>query len=128
MSKFYRPANNTNSKLAKKYAKLKALREAYKLNKGNWEFSFFVKKHNPDTEASIKVSMKPSNGFNPVHIHEYINPTQSREELICIKKEKGESLKTNEQIIYNNYRLLYCKFEDNYHFLYLYLLLIPKKL
>jgi hypothetical protein len=103
MSKFYRPSNNTNTRLAKKQAKLKALREAYKLNKGNWEFSFFIKKHNPDTEANIKVSMKPSNGFNPAHIHQYINPAPTREELICVKKENGDVLKTNEQIIYDNY-------------------------
>ena len=68
MSNYYKSSNNTNTNLAKKQAKQKALNDAYKLNKGNWEFSFFMKKHNPDSEANIKVSMKPSNGFNPVHI------------------------------------------------------------
>ena len=47
--------------------------------------------------------MKPSNGFNPAHIHQYINPAPSREELICVKKDNGDVLKTNEQIIYDNY-------------------------
>jgi hypothetical protein len=103
MSTYYKSSTNTNTNLAKKQAKQKALREAYKLNKGNWEFNPFQKGFDPNSEANIKVSMKPSNGFNPAHIHEYINSALTREELICIKKENGDNLKTNEQIIYQNY-------------------------
>jgi hypothetical protein len=74
----------------------------YKDNKGNWEYSFFQKRHDPNSEATIKLSMKPDNGFNPKNVHEYINPSTSKEELILSKIKNGEKLKTNEQIIYQN--------------------------
>jgi superfamily II DNA or RNA helicase len=74
----------------------------YKDNKGNWEYSFFQKRHDPNAEATIKLSMKPDNGFNPKNVHEYISPSISKEEIILKKKENGENLKTNEQIIYQN--------------------------
>ena len=92
--------NNTVTKLQKKREER---RKAYKENKGNWEFTFFQKKHDSDQEAKIKISMKPSNGFNPANMHKYISPEPSREELICAKKARGEQLKSNEQIIYKNY-------------------------
>ena len=74
----------------------------YKDNKGNWEYSFFQKRHDPNTEATIKLSMKPDNGFNPKNVHEYINPSMSKEDIILQKKNNNETLKTNEQIIYQN--------------------------
>lgn len=105
MSYPFRKFNNTTTtKLQKKRdEKRAALREAYKANKGNWEFNCFNKKHDPDQEARIKTAMKPSNSFNPADIHKYIDPEPSREELICDKKSRGEFLKTGEQIIYDNY-------------------------
>lgn len=92
--------NNTSTKLQKQREERQ---KAYKENRGNWEFNFFNKKHNPDQEAKIKVEMKPSNGFNPANVHHYINPEPSREELICAKKACGETLKSGEQIVYENY-------------------------
>jgi superfamily II DNA or RNA helicase len=92
--------NSTSTKLQKQREERN---KAYKENKGNWEFTFFQKKHDPDQEAKIKITMKPSNGFNPANIHHYINPAPTREELICAKKERGEHLKSAEQIVYDNY-------------------------
>lgn len=72
-------------------------------NKGNWEFSFFQKKHDPNIESNIKLSLKPVNSFNPKHIHQYINPELSKEEQYLKKKLSGQPLKNNEQIIVQNY-------------------------
>lgn len=71
-------------------------------SKGDWEFSFFQKKYDPNEEAIIKLSMKPENGFNPKNVHNYINP-DIPEEKILIKKEQGHKLSTRENIILNNY-------------------------
>ncbi len=95
-----KPNNTTSTKLQKQREERQ---KAYKENKGNWEFTFFQKKHDPDQEAKIKLIMKPSNGFNPANVHHYINPEPSREELICAKKARGEQLKSAEQIIFDNY-------------------------
>lgn len=72
-------------------------------NKGNWEFSFFQKKHDPNIESNIKLSLKPVNSFNPKDIHQYINPEISKEEQYLRKKQTGKLLKNNEQIIVQNY-------------------------
>ena len=72
-------------------------------NKGNWEYSFFQKKHDPNVESNIKLSLKPINSFNPKHIHQYINPDISKEEQYLKKKLSGQPLKNNEQIIVQNY-------------------------
>ena len=72
-------------------------------NKGNWEFSFFQKKYNPNEEANIKLSMKPDNGFNPKNVHNYINKTLSKEEKILIKKNQGTKIKSVEELILQNY-------------------------
>lgn len=72
-------------------------------NKGNWEFSFFQKKHDPTVESNIKLSLKPANSFNPKYIHQYINPEISKEEQYLQKKLAGQTLKTNENIILQNY-------------------------
>jgi hypothetical protein len=77
--------------------------KAYKENKGNWEFNFFQKREDPNLEGNIKLSMKPDNGFNPKNVHHYINPELPREEQIFNKKLRGENLKKDEQIIYQNY-------------------------
>ncbi len=99
----YSIAKLNNSTITKLQKQREERQKAYKENKGNWEFTFFQKKHDPDQEAKIKLIMKPSNGFNPANIHQYINPEPTREELICAKKARGESLKSAEQIIYDNY-------------------------
>lgn len=72
-------------------------------NKGNWEFNFFQKKYEPDQEAKLKLAMKFDNGFNPKDIHKYINHYETKEELILLKHNNGISLKTNEQLILQNY-------------------------
>jgi len=77
-------------------------------NKGNWEFSFFQKtyedkNYNINKEATIKVALRPDNGFNPKNIHQYINPEKSKEEIVLDKKKNKEQLNTKEQIILNNY-------------------------
>ena len=72
-------------------------------NKGNWEFNFFQKKFDPIQEANIKLSMKVDNCFNPKDIQKYINPGEIKEEIILLKQESGQILKTNEQIILQNY-------------------------
>lgn len=72
-------------------------------NKGNWQFSFFQKKPDEIKEASIKVSMRPDNGFNPKYVHNYINPQPSKEELLIIKFKNNEKLSKTEQIILDNY-------------------------
>ena len=72
-------------------------------NKGNWEFNFFQKKFNPDAEGNIKLAMKPDNGFNPKNVHNYITPSLSKEEQIKERQQKGEKLKTADQIILDNY-------------------------
>ena len=86
--------NNTSTKLQKQREERQ---KAYKENKGNWEFTFFQKRHDPDQEAKIKLTMRPSNGFNPANIHHYISPEQTREELICAKKARGEQLKSGQR-------------------------------
>lgn len=97
---FTKSNNNTTTKLQKQREERQ---KAYKENKGNWEFTFFQKRHDSDQEAKIKLTMRPSNGFNPANVHHYINPEPSREELICEKKARGEYLKAGEQIVYDNY-------------------------
>jgi len=72
-------------------------------NKGNWEFSFFQKSINLVEESNIKLLLKPENSFNPKNINKYINKEFSKEELILIKKNKGEKLKNTETIILKNY-------------------------
>jgi superfamily II RNA helicase len=77
-------------------------------NKGNWEFSFFQKtyedkNYNLNKEATIKVALRPDNGFNPKNIHHYINPEKSKEEQILDKKTNKEKLNSKEIIILNNY-------------------------
>jgi hypothetical protein len=94
---------NTNTSVANRKQKDEQRRKAWKDNKGNWEYSFFQKKFNPDEEAGIKVSMRPENGFNPKNVHQYITPEISREEQIVNKKQRGENLKSTEKIVYDNY-------------------------
>ena len=77
-------------------------------NKGNWEFSFFQKtyedkNHNINKEATIKVALRPDNGFNPRLIQQYISPDKSKEEIIMDKKKNKEPLNTKEMIIITNY-------------------------
>jgi len=72
-------------------------------NRGNWEFSFFQKKVVPNEEQAIKVGMRPENGFDPRLVHQYINPQQSKEELIYQRSVKGETLNKAERIILDNY-------------------------
>ena len=72
-------------------------------NKGNWEFSFFQKKYDPNNEGNIKLSINPDKNFDPKLIHQYINSTLSKEEIILNKKKNNESLNTSEMIILHNY-------------------------
>jgi superfamily II RNA helicase len=77
-------------------------------NKGNWEFSFFQKtyedkNYNINKEATIKVALRPDNGFNPKNIQQYINPEKTKEEIILDKKKNKEQLNTKEMIIMTNY-------------------------
>jgi hypothetical protein len=102
------PTNNTKnttpiSFFEKRKLEKEAKQKAYNEKKGHWLFSFFQKFHNPDAEANIKVSMRPDNGFNPKNVHHYINPEPSREEQLVAKRERGESLKSSEQLIVENY-------------------------
>lgn len=71
--------------------------------KGHWLFSFYQKNSKPDLEANIKISMRPDNGFNLKNINSYINNEPSKEEVIKLKKERGEPLKSTEQVILDNY-------------------------
>jgi hypothetical protein len=71
-------------------------------NKGNWEFNFFQKKYEPNTEAKIKTSMRPDNCFNPKNVHQYITPPISKEDLILQKKIRGEYLSNADKIILQN--------------------------
>ena len=73
-------------------------------NKGNWEFSFFQKKFDPIQESNIKLSLKPSNSFNPKLVHQYINPELSKEEQLLNKQLSGVKLNVKEQIIIKNYQ------------------------
>jgi superfamily II RNA helicase len=101
------PTKNTNIKHASLIEKLKkekeAKQKAYNEKKGHWLFSFFQKFHNPDAEANVKISMRPENGFNPKNVHHYINPEPSREEQLLAKKERGEQLRSSEQLVVENY-------------------------
>jgi len=72
-------------------------------NKGNWEFNFFQKKYEPEQEAKLKLAMKFDNGFNPKDIYKYLNNNETKEELILLKYNNGINLKTNEQLILQNY-------------------------
>ena len=77
-------------------------------NKGNWEFNFFQKtyedkNYNINKEATIKVALRPDNGFNPKNIQQYISPDKSKEEVIMDKKKNKETLNTKEMIIMTNY-------------------------
>jgi DEAD/DEAH box helicase len=72
-------------------------------NRGNWEFSFFQKKVVPNEEQAIKVGMRPENGFDPRLVHQYINPQQSKEEIIFQRNANGETLNKAERIILENY-------------------------
>ena len=103
MSYYSTNTNNNNTSEANRKKKMEERKKAYKENKGNWEFNFFQKKHDPNLEGNIKLSMRPDNGFNPNNVHQYINPSLSKEEQIVLKKNNGETLKTNEQIILQNY-------------------------
>ncbi len=102
-AKYTNNNTNTNTSEANRKEKEELRRKAYKDNKGNWEYSFFQKKFNPDEEAGIKVSMRPENGFNPRNVHQYISPELSKEEIIVEKVEKGEVLRSFEKIIYDNH-------------------------
>lgn len=103
MSYFNKSSNNMNTSVVNRKKKEEQRRKEYKDNKGNWEYSFFQKKFNPEEESAIKVSMRPDNGFNPKNVHQYISPEISKEEKIELKVKNGESLKSNEKIIYDNY-------------------------
>jgi len=103
MSYFNKSSNNTNTSEVNRKKKEEQRRKEYKDNKGNWEYSFFQKKFNPEEESAIKVSMRPDNGFNPKNVHHYISPEISKEEKIELKVKNGELLKSNEKIIYDNY-------------------------
>ena len=72
-------------------------------NKGNWEFNFYQKKYDPINEAKLKQLMKLKNTFNPKNIDSYLNNNISKEEIILKKKNDGLKLKSNENIILNNY-------------------------
>jgi hypothetical protein len=72
-------------------------------NKGNWEFSFFQKKFDPVQESNIKLSLKPSNSFNPKLVHQYINPDLPKEEQLLNKQSSGVKLNAKELIIIQNY-------------------------
>ena len=74
-----------------------------KNDKGNWEFSFFQRKYDPNEESNIKLNMKSLNDFNPKLVHQYINPSLSKEELLLIKQKTVKKLNSNELIIVNNY-------------------------
>ena len=97
--------NNTKNDAIRKKAKELKLKK-YNENKGNWCYSFYQKNHDLNVEASLKVQMCPiTNGFNPNHIHQYINPLPSKEEQLLEKYKNGFTLKTSEQIIIDNYTL-----------------------
>ncbi len=72
-------------------------------NKGNWEFSFFQKKFDPIQESNIKLSLKPSNSFNPKLVHQYINPDIPKEIQLLNKQQANIKLNTKELIIIQNY-------------------------
>ena len=74
-----------------------------KNNKGNWEYNFFQKIHNPNDEAKIKLSIKPDNMFDVKNIYKYIDIQISKEEQILNKKINNIKLKENEKIILQNY-------------------------
>ena len=74
-----------------------------KNDKGNWEFSFFQRKYDPNEESNIKLNMKSLNDFNPKLVHQYINPVLSKEELLLIKQKNVKKLNSTELIIINNY-------------------------
>ncbi len=103
MSYFNKQSNNTNTSVVNRKKKEEQRRKEYKENKGNWEYSFFQKKFSPEEESAIKVSMRPDNGFNPREVHHYISPEIPKEERIELKVKNGETLKSNEKIIYENY-------------------------
>jgi len=100
---YFNKSSNINTSEVNRKKKEEKRRKEYKDNKGNWEYSFFQKKFNPEEESAIKVSMRPDNGFNPKNVHQYISPEISKEEKIELKVKNGESLKSNEKIIYDNY-------------------------
>ncbi len=78
-------------------------------NRGFWEYSIFQKVVIPNEEQNIKMSLKPENSFNPNLVHQYINPTISKQEKIFNdynnSKNSGKPIKLNksEQIIYDKY-------------------------
>ena len=82
---------------------IKSNNKVVKNDKGNWEFSFFQRKYDPNEESNIKLKMKSLNDFNPKLVHQYINPTLSKEELLLIKQKTVKKLNSNEIIIVNNY-------------------------
>ena len=82
---------------------IKSNNKIVKNDKGNWEFSFFQRKYDPNEESNIKLKMKSLNDFDPKLVHQYINPTLSKEELLLIKQKNVKKLNSNELIIINNY-------------------------
>jgi len=73
-------------------------------NKGNWEFNFNQKYYDPNMEAKIKLSMKPTNNIDFKNINQYINPELSKEEVLLNKYNNNiNNLKSGEKIIINNY-------------------------
>lgn len=87
----------------KDYTKKKNLNKKPKDLKGNWEFNFFQKIVIPNEEEKIKITLVPSNVFNPKKIHDYINPQLSREEIIEQNVLDNKKITKVEQIIYDNY-------------------------
>ena len=94
--------NRINNSL-KTQKEIEEKKRAKNERRGHWMFSFFQKSYSVDTEATIKVSMRPENGFNPKNIQYYINPELSREEQLLNKRQSGDRLKTSEQLILENY-------------------------
>ena len=72
-------------------------------NKGNWEFNFFQKKEDLVLESKIKVLLRFNSSFDPRLIKQYMNENICKEEQLLMKKNKGEKLKTSENIIIENY-------------------------
>ena len=66
-------------------------------NKGFWEYSIFQKIIIPNEEQNIKISLKPENSFNPLLIHNYINPQLTKQETIFnkVNNAKKNPIKLN---------------------------------
>ena len=91
----------------KKYKRRKGAKPDDSKNKdtkGFWEYSHNQKIVVENKEEEIKRNLRFLGGFDPSKVKDYINPHESKEEILEKKVREGKKLSGSEKIIFDNIR------------------------